>query len=40
MAVNGDVVKNLYAAFGVGDVPAVLGAFDPQIRRMEAEGFL
>ena len=40
MATNGELVKNLYAAFGVGDVPAVLGAFDPQIRWMEAEGFL
>ena len=40
MATNGDLIKNLYAAFGVGDVPAVLGGFDPQIRWMEAEGFL
>ena len=40
MAVNGDLVKNVYAAFAVGDVPAVLGAFDPEIRWMEAEGFL
>ena len=40
MATNGELVKNLYAAFGVGDVPTVLGMFDPQIRWMEAEGFL
>lgn len=40
MASNGDVVKAVYEAFGRGDVAAVLGAFDPQIRWMEAENFL
>lgn len=40
MATNGDIIKALYAAFGRGDVPAVLGTFDPQIRWSEAEGFL
>ena len=40
MPTNGDLVKNLYAAFGVGDVPAVLGVFDAQIQWREADGFL
>ncbi len=40
MGTNLDVVKGIYAAFGKGDVPSVLGAFDPQIRWMEAEHFL
>jgi len=31
-------VKDLYAAFGRGDVPAVLGAFDAAIEWKEAEG--
>ena len=35
---NSDVVKAIYDAFGRGDVPAVLGAFDPQIQWSEAEG--
>jgi ketosteroid isomerase-like protein len=30
----------LYEAFGRGDVPAVLGAFDPQISWSEADNFL
>jgi len=33
-------VRGLYTAFGKGDVPAVLGAFDPGIQWNEAEGFL
>jgi hypothetical protein len=37
---NGDIVKALYDAFGRGDVPAVLGAFDPRIQWREAESFL
>jgi hypothetical protein len=37
MATNGDRTKALYEAFGRGDVPAVLGAFDPQIQWREAE---
>lgn len=33
-----DVVKALYAAFGSGDMPTVLGLLDPQILWCEAEG--
>lgn len=40
MANSGDLVKSIYSAFGRGDVPAVLGVFDPQIQWLEAEGFL
>ena len=40
MGKSGDIVKALYDAFGKGDVPAVLGAFDPQIQWKEAENFL
>jgi uncharacterized protein len=40
MGKNGDIVKAVYDAFGQGDVPAVLGAFDPQIQWSEAENFL
>lgn len=32
------VVKGIYAAFAVGDVPGVLGAFADQIEWYEAEG--
>ena len=32
-------VRDLYAAFARGDVPAVLGALAPQIEWTEAEGF-
>lgn len=32
------MMRELYDAFGRGDVPAVLGAFDPQIEWNEAEG--
>jgi ketosteroid isomerase-like protein len=35
-----EVVKDLYAAFGRGDVPAVLGLFDAGIEWNEAEGFV
>ncbi len=35
---NVRVVEDVYAAFGRGDVPAVLGAFDPKIEWREAEG--
>jgi ketosteroid isomerase-like protein len=31
-------LKNLYAAFGRGDIPAVLGAMSPDIHWHEAEG--
>jgi hypothetical protein len=37
---SSDVVKAIYDAFGRVDVPAVLGAFDPQIRWSEAEGYV
>lgn len=40
MGKNIDIVKGLYAAFDRGDVPAVLGAFDPGIQWNEAENFL
>jgi ketosteroid isomerase-like protein len=40
MGKNIDIVKGIYAAFGKGDVPAVLGAFDPGIQWNEAENFL
>jgi uncharacterized protein len=40
MATNGDIIRGVYDAFGRGDVPAVLGAFDPAIEWREAEGFL
>jgi uncharacterized protein len=33
-----DVVSGAYAAFGRGDVPGVLGAFDADIEWYEAEG--
>ena len=36
---NADLMKSLYAAFGRGDVPTVLGAMDPAIVWNEAEGF-
>ncbi len=36
---NADLVKSLYAAFGKGDVPTVLGAMDPAIEWNEAENF-
>lgn len=39
MATSGDIVKGLYAAFARGDVPAVLGLFDPKIEWKEAEGY-
>ncbi len=35
---NVSLLKNLYDAFGRGDVPAVLGAMSPDIRWHEAEG--
>jgi len=35
---NVSLLKSLYAAFGRGDVPAVLGAMSPEIRWYEAEG--
>ena len=35
---NVSLLKNLYEAFGRGDVPAVLGAMSPQMKWHEAEG--
>ena len=35
---NVEFVKGIYAAFGRGDVPAVLGAFAEDIEWFEAEG--
>ena len=35
-----DVVKGIYEAFGMADVAAVLGAFDPAIDWREADNFL
>ena len=37
---DGDLIRDLYAAFGTGDVPSVLGAFDENIEWTEAEGFM
>lgn len=38
MGSNAAIVTAIYEAFGRGDVPAVLGAFDPAIEWNEAEG--
>ena len=35
---NVDLIKNLYAAFGRGEIPAVLGVMSPNIRWHQAEG--
>lgn len=35
---NSDILRNLYEAFGRGDVPAVLAAMTPDIQWSEAEG--
>lgn len=37
---NTDTVKAIYQAFATGDIPFVLGVFDPQIEWNEAENFL
>jgi len=39
MSKNIETIRGLYAAFAKGDIPAVLGAMDPQVEWMEAEGF-
>src|SRR5262245_65879327 len=39
MGKSGELVKAIYSAFAKGDVPAVLGALDPHIQWIEAEGF-
>ena len=38
MATNADIIRGLYEAFARGDVPTVLGLFDPQIEWNEADG--
>ncbi len=38
MATNAEIIESLYEAFSKGDVPTVLGFFDPQIEWNEAEG--
>ena len=38
MTANADIIKSLYDAFAHGDVPTVLGLFDPQIEWNEADG--
>jgi len=38
MTSNIPFVKDLYAAFGRGDMPAVLGMFEPEIQWRQAEG--
>jgi ketosteroid isomerase-like protein len=35
-----DVVRGMYAAFGSGDIPAVIAALDPQVEWREAENFI
>ena len=37
---NNDIIEGLYESFAAGDVPAVLGAMDPNISWTEAEGFM
>ena len=36
---NVELVKSVYAAFGAGDVPKVLGTMHPQIQWSETAGF-
>ncbi|HEY7457451.1 MAG TPA: nuclear transport factor 2 family protein [Xanthobacteraceae bacterium] len=38
MADNSTIMKELYASFAKGDVPAVLEGFDPNIEWIEPEG--
>jgi len=35
---NVQFAKDIYTAFGLGDIPAVLAMFDPEIQWREAEG--
>lgn len=37
---NVHIIRNMYEAFGQGDVPAVLNALDAQIEWREADNFL
>lgn len=36
---NVDLVKSVYAAFGVGDIPKVLGTMHPQIQWTQTPGY-
>jgi uncharacterized protein len=36
---NVEILRDGYAAFGRGDIPAVLAVFDPDIEWIEPEGF-
>ncbi len=38
MSSNLDVVRGVYQAFAVGDIPSVLAALSPDVRWTEAEG--
>jgi uncharacterized protein len=40
MGQNSKTVEAMYAAFGRGDIPFVIGIFDPQIVWNEAENFV
>lgn len=37
---NSEIIKGVYEAFGRGDIPGMLGAFDPMINWTEAAGFM
>jgi uncharacterized protein len=37
---NGELISEIYAAFGKGDIPTALGAMDPAMTWDEAEGFM
>ncbi|HKR11129.1 MAG TPA: nuclear transport factor 2 family protein [Pyrinomonadaceae bacterium] len=39
-AQNKQTVEDLYAAFGRGDIPSILGLFHPEIEWWEAESFV
>ena len=39
MTTNLETIRNVYAAFGRGDIPVVLGALAPNVSWTEAEGF-
>lgn len=40
MGQNSKIAESMYAAFGRGDIPFVIGIFDPQIVWNEAENFI
>ena len=39
MTNNADIIRNVYDAFGKGDIPTVLGSMDPNVEWREADGF-